>query len=57
MAQATTNAAIEAGLHAAITKEAKKNNISFSEQVSRYRKAWIEEQEFIRTTSKKETKK
>jgi len=37
MAQATTNAAIEAGLHAAITKEAKRNNISFSEQVSRYR--------------------
>jgi hypothetical protein len=37
MAQATTNAAIEAGLHASITKEAAENKISFSEQVSRYR--------------------
>ena len=37
MAQATTNAAIEAGLHTAITREAKENGCSFSEQVSRYR--------------------
>lgn len=37
MAQATTNAAIEATLHAAITKEAAEKKISFSEQVNRYR--------------------
>ena len=39
MAQATTNAAIEAGLHIAITEDAKKAGISFSEQVSRYKTA------------------
>lgn len=37
MAQAITNAAIEAELHTKITAEAKENKISFSEQVSRYR--------------------
>ena len=37
MAQATTNAAIEAALHALITDEAAKNKLSFSGQVGIYR--------------------